>query len=215
MNPNHATNFKKGKSIKNKDNACLNNIKSKFILKKIIAHIEEKKFMKIIQHNKNLQNRLNLNNNDYKKICHIELVITPIPNHHGKFICVTKGEESHYHIFFNNKKREKKRNHIKENESVIKIKVILDYKIKSFDNLFKDCKCIESVSFNFFYTDNINSMKNMFYGCTFLKTVNFFSFNTENVNDMSYMFYNCSSLKELNLSNFNTNKVTDMCSMFN
>ena len=169
MNSNHTTKVKKGKSNKNKDNANLNNVKSKFILKKIIAHIEEKKFMKIVQHNKNMQHRLNLSNNDYKKICQIELEIIPLPNHYGKFISVIKGEESHYHIFFNNQKREKKRNHLKENETITKIKVILDYKIKSFDNLFKDCKCIESVSYNYFYTDNIISMKNMFYGCTFLK----------------------------------------------
>ena len=64
--------------------------------------------MKIIQYNKNLQHRLNLSNNDYKKICQIELAITPLPNHHGKFISVTKGEESHYHIFLIIRKEKKK-----------------------------------------------------------------------------------------------------------
>ena len=215
MNSNHSTKSKKRKSNEIKTNGNLDNVKSKFILTKIIAHIPEKKFMKIIQYNKNLQHRLNIDNTDYKKACQVELEIKPLPNHYGKFISVIKGEESNYHIFFNNKKKEKKRNFLKENENVIKIKVLLDYKIKTFYNLFNGCKCIESISFNFFYIDDIISMKNMFYGCTFLKTINFLSFNTENVTDMSYMFYNCSSLKELNLSNFNTNKVTDMCNMFN
>ena len=108
MNTLQTTKTKKGKSNQNKDNANLNNVKSKFILKKIIAHIEEKKFMKIIQYNKNMQHRLNLGNNDYKKICQIELEMIPLTNHYGKFISVIKGEEPHYHIFFNNKKREKK-----------------------------------------------------------------------------------------------------------
>ena len=76
--------------------------------------------MKIIQYNKSIQHRLDLTNDDYKKICQIELEITPLSNHYGKFISVTKGEESLCHIFFNNKKKEKKRNHLKENESVKK-----------------------------------------------------------------------------------------------
>ena len=214
MNPNYGTKSQKRKSNIIKANGNLDNVKSKFILKKIIAHIQEKKFMKIIQYNKHMQHRLNLDNTDYKKVCQVELEIKPLPNHYGKFISVIKGLESHYHIFFNDKKTRKKRNFIKENEKVIIIRVLLDYKIKTFYNLFNGCKCIESISFNFFYIDDIISMKNMFYGCTFLKTINFLSFNTENVTDMSYMFYNCSSLKELNLYNFNTNNVTDMKSMF-
>ena len=113
MNSDHITKAKKRKSNKNKDNANLNNVKSKFILKKIIAHIEEKKFMKIIQHNKNMQHRLNLSNNDYKKICKIEIEIIPLPNYYGKFISVTRGEESYTHIFFNNGKKEKKKEFFK------------------------------------------------------------------------------------------------------
>ena len=75
MNPNHPTNFKKGKSNKNKDNANLNNIKSKFILKKIITHIEEKKFMKIIQYNKNMQHRIVIAINNFLSIFFFSLNI--------------------------------------------------------------------------------------------------------------------------------------------
>ena len=67
MNPNHKTKTKKGKSNKNKANANLDDVKSKFILKKIIAHLPEKKFMKIIKYNKHMRHRLNLDNTDYKK----------------------------------------------------------------------------------------------------------------------------------------------------
>ena len=92
--------------------------------------------MKIIQYNKQMQHKLNLDNIDYKKICQVELEIRPLPYHYGKFINVIKEEESNYHIFFNNSKKEKNRNFIKEKESVIKIRIIIDYKIKSFFNLF-------------------------------------------------------------------------------
>ena len=210
MYPNHETKTKKGKSNKNEDNGNLDDVKSKFILKKIIAFILNKKIMKIIKYNKNMQHKLNLDINDYKKICQVEFEIKPFPNHYGKFINFIKGEELNYHIFFNNSEKEEKRNFLKEKEIVIKIRVLLDYKIKSFYNLFNGCKCIESISFNLFCIDNIISMKNMFYGCTSLNTINFSSFNTDNVTDMSYMFYNCSSLEELNLSNFNINDVTNM-----
>ena len=217
MKPEHSTKVKKGKSHKSKKkvNGILDNVKSKFILKQIICLLPDKKFMKIIQYNKNMQHKLDLSINDYKRFYQIELEIITVPNNYGKFINVTEGEDSNYQFFFNNKKNEINRNYLKENENVQKIIVILDYQISSFYNLFNGCECIESISFKFFYTEYIINMKNMFYGCTFLKTVNFLSFNSENVTDMSYMFYNCSSLKELNLSNFNTNKVTDMCSMFN
>ena len=136
MNPNHKTKTKKGKSNKNKANANLDDVKSKFILKKIIAHLPEKKFMKIIKYNKHMRHRLNLDNTDYKKVCQVELEIRPLPYHYGKFINVIKEEESNYHIFFNNSKKEKNRNFIKEKESVIKIRIIIDYNIKSFFNLF-------------------------------------------------------------------------------
>ena len=154
-----------------------------------------------------MQHKLNLSINDYKKFYQIELEIIPLPNHYGKFINVTEGEDSNYQFFFNNKKKEINRNYLKENENVQKIIVILDYKISSFYNLFNGCECIESISFKFFYTEYIINMKNMFYGCTFLKMINFLSFNSENVTDMSYMFYNCSSLKELNISNFTSQNI--------
>ena len=69
-----------------------------------------------------------------------------------------------------------------------KIKIIIDYQVKSFKELFSGCYYIESINFKKFYRNNIT--------------------------DMSYMFAGCSSLKELNLNNFNTNNVTNMSDMF-
>ena len=88
MNPNHSIKSKKRISNIIKTNGNLDNVKSKFILKQIIGLLPEKKFMKIIQYNKNIQNKLDLNINDYKKFYQIELEIIPLPNNYGKFINV-------------------------------------------------------------------------------------------------------------------------------
>ena len=64
------------------------------------------------------------------------------------------------------------------NEEVKKIKIIIDYQVKSFKELFGYCYCVGSIIFKKFYRNNIT--------------------------DMSYMFSGCTSLEELNLSNFNT-----------
>ena len=87
---------------------------------------------------------------------------------------------------------------INEEDKVTKIKIIIDYQVKSF-SLFYKCECIESINFKKFYRDNITDMSWMFRGCSSLKELNLNNFNTNNVTDMSYMFYECRSLKELNL----------------
>ena len=105
--------------------------------------------------------------------------------------------------------------YIDEEDKVTKIKIIIDYQVKSFKKLFDDCECIESINFKKFYRNNINDMSYMFAGCSSLKQINLNNFNTNNVTNMSSMFFGCSSLKELNLNNFNTNNVTNMSYMFN
>ena len=120
----------------------------------------------------------------------------------------------YYHIYFNDNKEEIKRNDLNENDNVSKIKIIIDYQVKSFEELFYDCRSIEYIYFNKFYRNNINNMGSMFSGCSSLKELNLSNFNTNNVTDMGFMLWRCSSLKELNISNFNTNNVTDMECMF-
>ena len=82
----------------------------------------------------------------------------------------------------------KREYYIEEEDKVTKIKIIIDYQVKSLKKLFYGCYCIESINFKKFYRNNIT--------------------------DMSFMFCDCSSLKELNLTNFNTNNVTNMSCMF-
>ena len=104
--------------------------------------------------------------------------------------------------------------HINKNENVSKIKIIINYQIKSFEKLFENCECIEYIYFKKFCRNNINNMGNMFFGCHSSEKLNLSNFNTNNVTNMGLMFFGCLSLKELNLSNFNTNNVTDMRGMF-
>ena len=170
-----------------------------------------------MRYNKNLKKILNLNINDYKeyseKYSSIEIEIKPVNNKSGKFINIEEEDEKYYHIYFNNNKEEIKRNYINKDEIKI-IKIIIDYKIESLENLFLYCKCIESINFKKFYRKNVTYMRDMFYWCFSLKELNLNNFITNNVIDMRYMFYCCFSLEELNFSKFNTNKVSNMSYMF-
>jgi len=192
-------------------------VKSDFFLRKLFNNLLKKKSLDIIKYNNNIKDRMSINVKDYKEYSgiysSIEIEIKPVNNKFGKFININKDKE-YYHIYFNDNKEEIKRNYLNENENVEKIKIIIDYQIKSFYDLFENCKCIEHIYFKKFYRNNINNMRFMFYGCSSLKELNLSNFNTINVIDMRYMFSGCSSLKQLNLSKFNTNNVNNMRHMF-
>ena len=130
------------------------------------------------------------------------------------FINISDEEKEYYHIYFDNSIEEIKRNYLEENEKVKMIKIIINYPVKSFKELFQYCECINSIFFKKFYRNNITDMSYMFSGCSSLKELNLSNFNTNNVTNMRNMFYGCSLLKELNLSNFNTNNVKNMNGMF-
>ena len=176
-----------------KPNPIIENIKSRYILSKIYDIMSKKKKLEIVKYNKKIQNRLNLCVKDYKEYSEtftpIEIEIIPIKDKYGKFININENDKLYYHIYFNDNKEEiKNKYYIEEEDKVKKIKIIIDYQIKSFEELFYWCECIESINFKKFYRNNIANM--------------------------SYMFSKCYSLKELNLNNFNTNNVTNMSCMF-
>ena len=174
--------------------------------------------LKMIKCNINMQKRLNININNYKdffkKFSTIELEIIPIKYKYGPFIKIKEEDKKYFHIYFNDNKKEMKKTELNKKQKVSKINIIIDYKIKSFEKLFSDCKCIESIKFKKFYRNNITNMSCMFVGCSPLKVLNLSNFNTNNVTNMYCMFCQCSSLNYLNLSNFNTNNVTNMGGMF-
>ena len=196
----------------------LENIKSKYILEYILNYLKRNKSLIIIKYNKKFQNSLNISKNTFKECVEIyspiDIEIIPNKIEYGKFINIPNKEELYYHIYFEESKNEIKRNYLNKNENISKIKIIIDYQVKSFSELFYNCRSIKSIAFKKFNRININNMSSMFWGCLLLKNINFSNFNTTNVTDMSNMFSRCSSLEELNLSNFNTNNVTDMSCMF-
>ena len=195
----------------------LNNIKTDYFLPKIFDYLQRKKLLEIFKYNKRIQKILNININNYKEYSEIyssiEIELIPIKNSSGKFINIPENEKEYFHIYFNESKDEIKCGVLVDNNKVSKIKIIINYQVKTFDNLFSNCKCINLISFKKFYRNNITSMNSLFSYCSSLNELDLSNFNTDNVTDMSGMFFKCSSLKELNLSNFNTNNVTFMSGM--
>ena len=224
MDSYNLSNDKKVKPNKYETKNKLKKIKSDYILKRIFDNLPKKKSLKVIKNNKLTQKRLNIDINSFKEFIEIyssieiELILNQTQNWYFKnyknFINYKKEEENYYHIYPDNGKDEIKRNYLDKNDKITKVNIVIDYQIKSFENLFKDAKCIEYIDFIKFYRNNINNMSCMFYGCSSLKEIKLSNFNTDNVTNMSYMFYGCFSLKEINLSNCNTNNVTNMRSIF-
>ena len=192
----------------------LKRIKNTFILKKIMSNIDEYKLLKIIRNNKTLINRLNKDINDYIKFTIIKIEITPKKDESGKYINILEKDKSFYHIYFNNNKNETSDLFIKKDDSIEKIKIIIDSGINNIKELFKDCRCIEKINFIIFNKLNVTDMSHLFDGCISLKEINISKFKTNKVSDMSYMFNNCISLKDINISNFNTNNVINIAKMF-
>ena len=228
-----------------KNNPGLMDIKSDYILKYIFNSLKIDNLLKIINYNKKLQKRTNKDIDDYKKeyikqYLQIIIEIIPIAYTKSKIININKTNESYYHIYFNDNKNEIKRKIMHKSETISKIKIIIDYEIKTLSKLFQNIRCIKKINFIRFnrkdiidmsymfdncksleeidvsklITDNVKDMSNIFYRCSSLKKLNLSNFNTDNVIDMSYMFDGCSSLEKINLSNFNTSNVQDMSGMF-
>ena len=202
--------------MNNKSTSYLDKIRSPYILQNIFSIVRNfKRKLEIVRYNKYLQRRLGVDITQYKMFAVIEIELIPAKNKYGKFININNQEEEQYfHIYFNDSNEEINRNYLLENEKIDKIKIIIDFKVTSFYELFSYCECIESISFTNFYRKNINNMSFMFYKCTSLTKINFSNYIIINVENMSCMFYECSLLKELDLSNFNTDNVTDMSNMF-
>ena len=115
------------------------NIKSKHILQNIFANLTENKLLQIIKYNKNIQNELEKDINDYKNYKKIIIEIIPINKDDKNYFIdqyIKKEDEQYYHIYFNDENEEKHRNYFTKDENVTKVKIIIDEHIKSFEKLF-------------------------------------------------------------------------------
>jgi hypothetical protein len=147
-------------------------LRSKYILQKVFYNLLKKKSLDIIKYNNNIKERMNISIKDYKEYSEIyssiEIEIKPVKNKYGKFINMNENE-IYYHIYFNDNKEEIKRNYLNENDNVSKIKIIIDYQVKSFKELFYNCECIEYIYFKKFSRNNIMNIGDMFYWMFFIK----------------------------------------------
>ena len=172
-----------------------NEIKSDYILKWIFNILYEKTILKIIKNNNALRKRLNISLKAYKKIHNqIEIEIIPIEKENllkeeNIFINYNIKDKSYYHIYINNNDvKEIKRNYIKKEDNVNKIKIIIEDKIKTFKELFKRCYCLKEFSIIKFYRSDIRDMSFLFCGCSSLIKLNILKLDTRNVINMSGMF---------------------------
>ena len=143
MNSTNELSKEKIESNKKESKDIFKNLKNDYFLQKLYYHLLKKKSLYIIKYNKNIKDRINISIKDYKEYSEIyssiEIEIKPVKNKYGKFINVNEGDEKYFHIYFNdNNKKEIKRNYLNENENIKKIKIIIDYQIKSFIGLFKE-----------------------------------------------------------------------------
>ena len=127
-----------------KPNPILDNLKGDYFLQKLYDSMTKKKKLEIVKYNKNVQNRLNLGVKDYKEysetFASIEIEIIPAKGIYGRFIYINENDKLYYHIYFNDNKEEiKNKYEIEEEDKVRKIKIIIDYQVKSFKKIFSDC----------------------------------------------------------------------------
>ena len=173
----------------------LQNLKSDYFIQKFFDYIQKRRTLKTIR---------NINIIHYKeyseKYSSIEIEIKPMENKYGDFININKENEEYYHIYYNDNKNEQiKSTSLNENDKISKINIFIDYQVESFNELFYNCKCIESICFKKFYRNNVTNMSFMFSGCSSLKELNLNNFNTNNVTDMSFMFDGCSCSMDVHL----------------
>ena len=152
-----------GQSKLNDSNDQIRNLKSDFFIQLFFGYLTERKSLETIRNNKSIQKRIGININHYKAYSEtyssIELDIIPMKGKYGKFINIKKEDKKYFHIYFNdNKKKEIENTSLHTDDNVSKISIIIDYQIKSFSELFYNCKCIESIKFKKFYRNNVTDI---------------------------------------------------------
>ena len=152
--------------MNSRNKSSLEKLKSDFFLQKLYSYMKKNKSLNIMKYNQKLQKRLNLSIKDYKEFSQlytpIEIELQPVGNRYDVFINIPEKEKDYYHIYFDNSKEEIKRNKLNKKEKIKLIKIIIDYQVKSFKNLFSHIKCIDSITFKKYYKNNITDMSFLF-----------------------------------------------------
>ena len=106
---------------------------------------------------------MEININDYIKCSKIEIEIILWEGKHYfpfSFINVNKEDEQYFHVYFDDSEKEAKKYSLGTEEKVNKIKIIIDYGVKSLKKLFYLCYNNKKITFKKF---NIYDIKDMSY----------------------------------------------------
>ena len=94
-------------------------IKSKYILQKIFANLNQTKILELIRYNKMIKNKLNIIKYNYlKEYSKIEVEIYPKEYTSDNFINIDDENKSYYHIYFNNERNEVKKYNYNEKDKI-------------------------------------------------------------------------------------------------
>ena len=139
-------------------------IKSKFVMKKITKKINHKRFLQLLKYNKKIQKKIYISIQDYRKYNQIEFELHP-NNKVGKiFLNTINADRLYIHIYINDDIREKFGSIIEHNDTIQKIKIVIDIEIKSLRGLFNNFDNIKHIKCTKFNRKDIFNMSRMFYG---------------------------------------------------
>ena len=164
----------------------LDNIKSSYILKELFKYVNEYKKLKLLNYNKTIQQRINLSIEDYKNYLSIKIEVKLIDNYNvncnNTFISkeFKNSYSSFIYVVLNDETIERKIDSIK-NDKISKVKIILNYDLNSYKDLFKHCYFIKEIKFLKNNKNNVTDMSNMFYGCSSLTSLDISELKTDNV----------------------------------
>jgi surface protein len=210
----------------------LKNIKSKYILKQIFSLLNEYINLKLLNYNRKLQEKLEIDINDYisYNLIKIELIVNPLEYEKEKFINIQLKNEKNYDFNFydeaDNKIERQKKNFIygllfgedydtiDKKDNIHKILVCINNKIKDINGLFQKIGCLKEINFLNCKRLNLFNLEKLFLNCNNLIKLNLANMETKNILNMSKIFAGCKLLEEIDLSNFNTKNVINMSWMF-
>ena len=158
----------------------LENVKSKYILKRIFQNLHETKLLKIIKYNRILQDKFGITKDNYIKHSKIEIELEI--SKYTKIINLDGKNSSYFHIYYKGSQVESKETYsFKENGKPPTVKILIDYEQNSLNELFKYCEGIKKIKFVKFYRKNIINMTSLFYQCSALEEVDFSHFNKNQI----------------------------------
>ena len=212
-------------NIKKIQKVSIKKIKCDFFVRNLFKDlILENRKLNIMKFNRDLQKKVKVKLEDYKKyqnVCHIiaesdneddfakikeNLKTEEFLNNENSNIIYKKGLNKIFNgLLVSNGK--KLCDTIRIFEKVKKLTIKTNIETKSLEYMFSGFLNLEEIDLSKFNTKYVENMSCMFIGCNNLKKANLSNLNADNVIHMSYMFDNCYNITDINFSNFTTKKL--------